>query len=143
MATRTNPPYSSAEISRREFARCAGWAVAAAAVLPGSLLANPEPSAASRSGKPQERESHALSPESQARVEEQMQAILRRYGNRFDEEQKKELGRILAENERMLARVREFPLRNGDPPASVLKLCRGRKSPERESSAAPSSEGNR
>jgi hypothetical protein len=32
------------------------------------------------------------------------------------------LRRILTYNERMLASVRSFPLENGDPPASVLRV---------------------
>ena len=133
----------SAGISRREFARRAGLAAAAAAVLPGSLLANSERPAAGGSGKAQEGETHGLSADSAARVEEQMRAILGRYGNRFDKEQEKDLRRILAENERMLARVREFALQNGDPPASVLKLYRGGKSRGRKVSASGTAKRSR
>lgn len=48
--------------------------------------------------------------------------ILRKYGSRFNDDQKKRLRRILAQQQRLLAPVREFAVKNGDPPASVLRL---------------------
>jgi hypothetical protein len=54
--------------------------------------------------------------------------IIRKYGDRLSEEQRKHLGKILAYNEAMLAPVRAFALQNGDPSATVLKLSSGKKS---------------
>ena len=63
-----------------------------------------------------------LTPEQTADVDARLANILRKYGDRFDEDQKKRLRRILAQNERLLAPVRAFVVQNGDPPASVLRI---------------------
>ena len=60
----------------------------------------------------------AASPEGEARLAN----IIRVYGSRLSPEQINHLRRILSENQRMLTRVRAFPLNNNDTPASVLKL---------------------
>ena len=58
---------------------------------------------------------------------------------RSAEDQKKRLRRIAAENEKLLASVRAFPLENWDPPANVLKLYPDRAPrPIRASTAIPS-----
>ena len=41
---------------------------------------------------------------------------------RLNEEQKTRARTVLARHHRMLMRVREFPLENSDPPATVLRL---------------------
>ncbi|MGE5204611.1 MAG: twin-arginine translocation signal domain-containing protein [Chlamydiota bacterium] len=48
--------------------------------------------------------------------------IIRRYGERLSEEQRRRLRKILAYNEKLLAPIRAFPLENGQPAATVLKF---------------------
>jgi len=55
-------------------------------------------------------------------VDAKLANIIRKYGERFSEEQGKHLRRILAYNETLLAPIRAFALQNGDPPVTVLKL---------------------
>ena len=63
-----------------------------------------------------------LTPEQSQDVEAKLADIIRKYGERLSEEQRKHLRRILAYNETMLAPIRSFALQNGDPPVTVLKL---------------------
>jgi hypothetical protein len=64
-----------------------------------------------------------LSDAENAEVEARYQEAMRRYGSRMTEEQKQRIRSILTTNERMMAHIREFPLDNGDTPATVLKLA--------------------
>jgi hypothetical protein len=61
-----------------------------------------------------------LSPEQTEEVDAKLASIVRKYGSRLSDEQRGHLRRILSYNEKMLASIRDFPLQNGDPPASVL-----------------------
>jgi hypothetical protein len=107
----------SEEVSRREFARQMALAAAAAAILPASLLPAPaeaaEPPQAAAPAEP-------LSAEARAEVEEKYQAILRQYGSRLSDEQKKDIHRLLAEGQPGLEKLRAFPLENGNEPATVF-----------------------
>jgi len=69
-----------------------------------------------------------LTPEQSRDVDAKLANIIRKYGERLSEEQRKHLRRILAYNETMLAPVRAFALQNGDPPVTVLKLSSGKNS---------------
>ena len=51
---------------------------------------------------------------------------VRQYGDRLSEEQRQRIRRILAANQRMMSHIREFPLDNGDTPATDLKLEGGK-----------------
>jgi hypothetical protein len=51
---------------------------------------------------------------------------LRKYGARLSDEQKQRIHSILTTNEAMMSRIRQFPLDNGDTPATVLKLAGGK-----------------
>jgi hypothetical protein len=110
-------------ISRRDF----GWRAAMAAAMtlsPATLLgSNPNSNQESKSGdKNPDKSSGGLTPEQSQEVEDRLDNIVRKYGNRLSGEQRQHLRRILTYNERMLASIRTFSPRNGDPPASVLKL---------------------
>jgi hypothetical protein len=59
-------------------------------------------------------------------VDAKLADIIRKYGERLSEEQRKHLRRILAYNETMLAPIRSFALQNGDPPVTVLSLSTGK-----------------
>jgi hypothetical protein len=118
-------------ISRRDFARRAALAAASAACLPSQLLAEP---AVAPPAPPQQAE-EKLSPESQAEVDAKIQAIFRKYGSRFSDDQKTDIRRLVAEGQKPLDAMRKFPLDNSDQPANVLKLypeaTAGRRGPSR------------
>lgn len=109
------------QISRRQFGRSAVMAGAAALSAPAFLAADAAAASSSPAGqKPEPLE--GLSPQQVADVDAKLANIVRKYGDRFDADQKSHLRRILAQNERMMAPVRAFHVENGDPPASVLRL---------------------
>lgn len=123
----TSPSQSEADsdpkrISRRQFGRAAAVATAATLGAPALLAAHvgaAEPPA-SQEKKPEPLE--GLSPQQVAEVDAKLANILRKYGTRFNADQRAHLRRILAQNERMMVPVRAFALQNGDPPASVLRI---------------------
>jgi hypothetical protein len=99
-------------VSRRGF----GKTIAAAAVaLP----------AASQALAQQRDDENDLSDAEKAEVSSQMENILRKYGDRLSDEQKEQLRDNLEGIQRRLRPLREFPLDNGDTPASRLKLALG------------------
>jgi hypothetical protein len=105
----------STRISRRLFGRRAAFA-AALSLSPAELLATSHHSL---------RDTQAtadLTPEQSQEVEAKLANIVRKWGDRLSSEQRNHLRHILSYNERMLASVRSFPLENGDPPASVLRV---------------------
>jgi hypothetical protein len=126
----------SARISRREFGLDAAIGAAAAAALslsPPSLLnARRDPDNISPAIPMGEQETPGakptLTPEQSRDVDAKLANIIRKYGERLSEEQRKHLRRILAYNETMLAPIRAFALQNGDPPVTVLKLSSGKNS---------------
>jgi hypothetical protein len=119
----------SARISRREFGLDAAVAAALSlSVSPTSLLAAPsDRDTISPTIAVGEQESAApnLTPEQSRDVEAKLANIIRKYGERLSEEQRKHLRKILAYNETMLAPIRTFTLQNGDAPVTVLKLSSG------------------
>jgi hypothetical protein len=110
-------------ISRREFARRAGIA-SAAALVPATVLTSDarfSPASPGSSGAPMPDDLPKLSPESQAEAEARYQMILSQFGSRFSEEQKTELRRLCGVAQRPLDRLRAYPVENGDGPALYLK----------------------
>jgi hypothetical protein len=103
------------KISRRLFGQHAALA-AAFSLSPAELLATPHHS------HPDPQSNSELTPEQAQEVEAKFANVIRKYDSRLSEDQRKRLRRILTYNERMLASVRSFPLENGDPPASVLRV---------------------
>jgi len=114
----TKSNVDSPKISRREFARRAGMAAASAVCLPEAIAARPS----ALGPQPLQQTSTKLSPESQAEVEEKVQAILRKYGARLSEDQKAEIRRLVTEGQKPLDALRKFPLQNADQPANVMKI---------------------
>ncbi len=98
------------EISRRSFGRRAAWAAAV------STLDVP---AASPQGRGNQQ---SLPAPDQAEVDAKYANVIRKYGDRLNDEQKTRVRTVLARHQRMLMRVREFPLDNGDAPATGLRL---------------------
>jgi hypothetical protein len=117
-------------ISRREFARRAVLASAAASLAPAAVLpaelTQPDPArqstapAAAAQAQPPP-SLPRLSAEGQAEAEARLQAILSRYGTRFSEAQKADLRRLCFLAQPALDRLRAYPLTNGDGPALYLK----------------------
>jgi len=115
--------HDASRISRRDFGRHAA-VVAALALSPGTMVGSPQDSDRERNPEaklPNNRDD-SLTPEQSQEVEAKLNNINRKYGNRLSDDQRAHLHRILTYNEKMLASVRSFPLQNGDPPASVLKV---------------------
>jgi hypothetical protein len=127
-----DPATSPRNISRREFGRNAAIAAAASIGAPVLLTSTttsasappvvPAPPSAEPEQQKKEDPLKGLTPQQVADVEAKHANILRKYGNRFSDAQKRRLRRILAQQERLLAPVRAFAVQNGDPPASVLRV---------------------
>lgn len=112
----------SHNLSRRQFGRHALLATAAS-VAPSAMLPSIAPTAEPANSQEQIPEPlKGLTPQQIADVEAKLASILQQWGSRFSAEQKARLRRVLAQNERLLAPVRAFPVQNGDPPASVLRI---------------------
>jgi hypothetical protein len=58
----------------------------------------------------------------QAEVDAKFANIIRKYGDRLSEEQRTRVRDVLARHQRMLMRVRAFPLENSDSPATGFRL---------------------
>jgi hypothetical protein len=63
-----------------------------------------------------------LSPADQAAVDAKHASVIRKYGERLSEAQRTRAREIIVRHQRMLMRVREFVLENGDAPATGLRL---------------------
>jgi hypothetical protein len=114
-------------ISRRDFARQAALAAATAACLPGELLARPHGTLS----PPLQETEKKPSPETAAEADAKMEALLRKYGARFSEAQKKDLRRLVIEGQKPLEAMRAFSLDNSDQPGNVLKLYPDPSAPRR------------
>lgn len=124
-------------ISRREFARRAAMASAAASLAPVEIL-GAEPGV--ESPEPQQPpDLPKLSPEGQAEVEARIHAILSQYGSRFSGEQKKDIRRLCALAQPPLDHLRDYAIQNGDEPALYLKplVERDKKPAARTATAKP------
>jgi hypothetical protein len=120
---KTNTPEArEGAISRRNFAQRAAL-VAATVVIPvGKGFASGVAPGTAMAVVPQRTDREPLPADSQARVDAMVENIFRKYGARFSDEQKQRLRQNADRTERMLRKVRAFPLENWDPPAEVLKL---------------------
>ena len=107
------------KISRRDFAVSAALATAAIAAVPNELLAQEKPAA--EVAKPESPQPPKLSAASQAEVEARYAEVLRKYGSRLSEEQKKDVHKSLIAQQQGLDQIRAFALENWDEPATVFK----------------------
>ena len=98
---------NSKSASRREFVK--GVGLAAAGMLSSPALAAQAALAAA---------DHAV-------VDAKYASVIRKYGNRLSPAQRRRVRETLAQHQRMLVRVREFALENGDAPATRLRLYPG------------------
>jgi len=108
-------------ISRREFARRAALASAAASLSPAELLARPSVTTSSAPPLAQTPAATKLSPESQAEADSRVDAIFNQYSSRLNDAQKADLRRLAAEGQAGLDRLRAFATDNADGPALYLK----------------------
>jgi hypothetical protein len=109
------------KFSRRDFARTAALAAATAAVLPAELIAQEQKTAPKQ---PPPEKKPKLSPELQAEAEARIENLLRKYGDRLNDDQKAEVRKNITEGMEGVAKLRAFPLDNADEPATVLHLVR-------------------
>jgi hypothetical protein len=97
-------------VSRRDLGRRA--ALSAAALALGAKEAAPQ----GRGGQA------GLAASDQAEVDAKFASVVRKYGDRLSEEQKTRVRGVLGNHQRMIARVRAFPIENPDAPATGLRL---------------------
>lgn len=119
-------------ISRRQFSRKAALAAAGSISATALLGATSALSAPVQDQKDEPLK--GLTAQQIAEVDAKLANILRKYGDRFSDDQKKRLRRILAQHQRLMAPVRVFAVQNGDPPASVLRVSFDRLSELKEGS---------
>ena len=100
----------SERISRRGLARRAALAVAL-----GTTTTAAEAS-------PQPQRQAPLDAAEQAEVDAKLANVVRLYGDRLSSEQTTRVRGVLGRHQRMLARVRAFPISNSDAPATGLRL---------------------
>ena len=112
---------NSNKLSRRDFARGTALAAAVAAVMPTGLLAQ----STTPPGKPAENPVPAavpeLPPSAKAEAQQYYSAVIQKYGDRFNDVQKKDIARLLELQQKSIEAVRAFALENGDGPALTLK----------------------
>jgi hypothetical protein len=106
------------KFSRRGFGKSAATAALTAIAHPstGAQIEDPHASVDEQSNEPD------LTPLQMQEVEAWLKETVRRYGDRLSDEQRSRIRRILVQNQRMLAAIRNFPVDNGDAPATTLKL---------------------
>jgi hypothetical protein len=107
------------KISRRDFAVSAALATAAIAAVPSDVLAQEKGTA--EAAKPEPPQTPKLSAASQAEVEARYAEVMRKYGSRLSEDQKKDVHKSLISQQQGLDQIRSFPLENWDEPATVFK----------------------
>jgi hypothetical protein len=128
MKRNDNRHFEEEGVSRREFGRRAAFGVVAGAIAASALSTSA--TAVVPSALPphmsQEQARSGLSVAAQAEVEAKLQHVLTAYSDRLSDDQKKRMRQIITGHVRMLEAVRPIPTANGDAPATVLKLVRGR-----------------
>lgn len=112
---------NGSSITRREFARRAAFASAAASLSPAELFARGSAAQTTQPLQSPASASPKLSPESQAEMESRIQSVFTQYGSRLSDAQKSDLRRIAADGQAALDRLRAYPTDNGDGPSLYLK----------------------
>lgn len=108
-------PSPNKVLSRRRFGMAASG-LALAACWPDAAFA---PGLSASGEFPAQRN---INDKSQAEIEAKFENIIRKYGDRLSQDQRKKARSILAYHQKLLDSVRAFPVQNGDSPAIVLKL---------------------
>ena len=114
---------------RRNFALAAAAAATAAVLNPTDTFAGfspieqqTKPVAAPSLDQKAQSAMEKLSPSGKAEVEMKFASIIRKYGDKLNDIQKKDILRQLAEGQDGLEKMRAFALGNGDQPATVFQL---------------------
>ncbi len=113
-----NSTHKSPGISRREFAKGAALATAAAVVPVEAQAAKTLDQSPA-----QDPAISKLSPEGRARFESMLRNVMQKHDDHFTAEQKTRMRKIIANNAKMLDTIYAVPLKNGDTPATVLLLA--------------------
>jgi hypothetical protein len=106
---------TNAALTRREFAKRAAFAGAAATLVPAEVL--PQASAPT----PPPPSSRELPPASKSEADSRVQTILALYANRFSESQVADLRKISASTQSSLDRLRAYKVENSSEPGLYLK----------------------
>jgi hypothetical protein len=110
-------------ISRRDFARTAGAAIAGAALLPRATAAADEATralTATAAAHPAKK----LAAASQAEADARVQMVVARYGSRLEPDARAELTRMSRSQQALLDELRAFPLDYADEPALQFRAPR-------------------
>ena len=102
-------------MTRREFAKRAAFAGAAATLVPTEVLPQAPAPAPPPSSPPE------LPPASKSEADSRVQTILALYANRFSESQVADLRKISAFTQSSLDRLRAYKIENSNEPALYLK----------------------
>lgn len=106
---------TNAAMTRREFAKRAAFAGAAATFVPTEVLPQAPAPAPPPSSPPE------LTPASKSEADSRVQTILALYANRFSESQVADLRKISASTQSSLDRLRAYKIENSNEPALYLK----------------------
>ena len=111
---------TSAGLSRREFAKAAALTTAAV-MVPVELIAQQEKPASEATKSEASPQTPKLSAQSQAEADLAYETLMRKYGQRVSEEQKRDIKRLVNAQQGALDKLRAFSVINGDEPATVFK----------------------
>ena len=120
-------------LTRREFGRRAALGAATAALLPAEILISSRTAVITPRVLAQQQDTK-LSPDSQAEVDAKIEAILRKYGSRFNDAQKADIRRLVSEGQKPLETMRASALDNADQPANVMRIYPDSAAPTRTAS---------
>jgi hypothetical protein len=109
-------------ISRREFAKVAALTTAAA-MIPLEIAGQQKPDAPKAEEKAPELAK--LAPASQAEADLAYETVMRKYGERFNDEQKRDIKRLVYQQQSGLDKIRAFAVNNDVQPALVFIPYRG------------------
>ena len=107
-------------LSRREFAKAAA-VTAAAAMVPADLMSQQEKPATEATKSETAPPTTKLSAQGQAEADLAYETLMRKYGTRFSEEQKRDIKRLVNAQQSGLEKLRAFSVSNSDEPATVFK----------------------
>ena len=122
---------ASAPVSRRDFGKrialATGAAIVPSARIAGGAVAPGADGHAGHEAFDQNDPSlDRLSAEGRVRFDSMWQNVLRKHGDRLTDDQRVRMRKIIATNVTMLESVYAVPLRNGDAPATTLRLEEGK-----------------
>ena len=113
---------------RRNFTLAAAAAAATVVLNPTDALAGLSQSGTAVSAPVPDQQAPSaidkLTADGKAEVEMKFASIIRKYGSRLNDDQKKDILRQLAEGQDGLEKMRAFALDNSDQPATVFQLYR-------------------